>query len=125
MVSRFADYGYILATIALTVYGQLILKWRVNQIGGMPGNLKEKASQLFLLLLDPFILSGYFAAFCAALAWTLALSRFDLNFAYPFMSLSYVIVLFLSAFILSEPLSAGRMLGVGLIVLGTAVVSRS
>jgi drug/metabolite transporter (DMT)-like permease len=125
MLSRLGDYGYILATIAFTVYGQLILKWRLTQIGPLPGEFTAKLNKLLLLFLDPFILSGYLAAFCAALCWTLALSRFDLNYAYPFMSLSYVVVLVLAGWLLSEPLNAGRILGVALIVMGTIVVSRS
>lgn len=124
MPSYLNSYGYILTTILLTVYGQLILKWRVTQLGPLPEGFKDKSLFLILLVLDPFILSGYVAAFIAALSWTAALSRFDLNFAYPFMSLSYVLVLILSNWLLSEPLTAGRALGVGLIVVGTVVASR-
>jgi uncharacterized membrane protein len=54
-----------------------------------------------------------------------ALSRFDLNYAYPFMSLSFVLVLILSSWLLGEPLTLARALGVTLIVAGTVVASRS
>ncbi len=124
MLNQFGAYGYILTTILLTVYGQLILKWRVTELGPLPQGLKDKVLFLVLLMFDPFVLSGYFAAFIAAMSWTAALSRFDLNYAYPFMSLSYVFVLILSSWLLSEPLTLARALGVGLIVAGTVVASR-
>lgn len=124
MLGRLGDYGYILATIGFVVYGQIILKWRLAQLGPLPEQLKDKVVFLVLLLFDPIIFSGFLAAFIAALCWAAALSRFDLNYAYPFMSLSFVIVLLLSSWLLGEPLTLGRTVGVALIVAGTLVVSR-
>ncbi|HRN82800.1 MAG TPA: hypothetical protein PK666_10530, partial [Nitrosomonas europaea] len=66
-MSRFFDYLYIVATIAFTVYGQLILKWRIAQFGALPVELVDKLKFLFVLLLDPAIFSGFAAAFLASL----------------------------------------------------------
>ncbi|WVV49629.1 hypothetical protein THH46_09010 [Pseudomonas sp. NA13] len=49
------NYIYILATIAFTVYGQLILKWRISKLGPLPIEPIEKIKFLLLLLLDPGI----------------------------------------------------------------------
>jgi uncharacterized membrane protein len=125
MLIRLADFGYILATITLVVYGQLVFKWRLSQIGPLPDGLMHKVQYLALLVFDPYILSGYLAGFIASLAWLGALTRFDLNYAYPFMSLSFVLVLILSSYLLHEPFGFARALGVALIVVGTIVVSRS
>ncbi|WVV48790.1 EamA family transporter [Pseudomonas sp. NA13] len=53
-----------------------------------------------------------------------AMTKFDLSHAYPFMSLNFVIVLLLSGWILSEPMTFQKALGVGLIILGTVVAAR-
>lgn len=124
MGARWADYSYIVATIVFTVYGQLILKWRMNSAGPLPAGFTDKLRFLGALLLDPAVLSSFVAAFLAALAWMAALTRFDLNHAYPFMSLNFVVVLLLSTWLLSEPLSATRVIGVTLIVIGTVVAGR-
>lgn len=124
MGARWADYSYIVATIVFTVYGQLILKWRMNSAGPLPAEFTDKLRFLGALLLDPAVLSSFIAAFLAALAWMAALTRFDLNHAYPFMSLNFVVVLLLSTWLLSEPLSATRVIGVTLIVIGTVVAGR-
>jgi len=118
------DYLYIVATIAFTVYGQLILKWRITSFGPLPVDFMEKLRFLISLLLDPMILSGFAAAFLASLAWMAAMTRFDLSHAYPFMSLNFVVVLLLSGWLLSEPITFQKTLGVGLIVLGTVVAAR-
>ncbi len=125
MLSQLGGYGYILTTLTLTVYGQLILKWRIAQLGPLPESLKDKVVVLVSLILDPYVFSVYIAVFGAGLAWMAALSRFDLNYAYPCMSLSFVLVLILSSWLLGEPLTLARALGVTLIVAGTVVASRS
>src|SRR5882762_4539330 len=121
---RLFDYIYIVATIGLTVYGQLILKWRIVKFGPLPVDTLEKLKFLLLLLFDPAIFSGFAAAFLASLAWMAAMTKFDLSHAYPFMSLTFVLVLVLSGWLLSEPLSVPKVLGVAMIVVGTVVAAR-
>ena len=114
----------VATTIVFTVYGQLVLKWRLTQLGAMPERLPEKLVHLVGLVFDPYIFSGFVAAFLASLAWMAALERLDLSYAYPFMSLNFVIVLLLSALLLHESMSLPRIIGVLLIVAGTVVAAR-
>lgn len=123
-MSRPLNYLYIIATILFTVYGQLILKWRIAKFGPLPSDTYDKLKFLVLLLFDPAIFSGFAAAFLASLAWMAAMTKFDLSHAYPFMSLNFVVVLLLSGWLLSEPLTLQKVFGVGLIVLGTVVAAR-
>ena len=121
---RTFDYLYIFATIVFTVYGQLVLKWRIGNFGPLPVDIVDKLKFLISLLFDPVIFSGFAAAFLASLAWMAAMTKFDLSHAYPFMSLNFVVVLLLSGWLLSEPMNLQKALGVGLIVLGTVVAAR-
>ena len=118
------EYFYILFTIGLTVYGQLILKWRMNDFGELPVGVLEKLIFLGGLVVDPWIFSGFIAAFLASLAWMAAMTKFDLSYAYPLTSLNFVLVLLLSSWWLSEPLTIHKWIGVGLIALGTVIASR-
>ena len=124
LVTRFFDYLYIFATIGFTVYGQLILKWRISQFGQLPENTLDKLRFVFGLFLDPAIFSGFAAAFLASLAWMAAMTKFDLSHAYPFMSLNFVLVLLLSNYLLEEPLNIQKIIGLALIIIGTLVSSR-
>ncbi len=123
-MGRLLDYGYIVATLALTAFGQLILKWRVDQVGGGLRDGRSMVGFVLGLVFDPFILSGLVAAFGASLFWMAAMTRFPLSEAYPFMALNFVIVVMLSAWLLAEPVSLQRMAGVALIVIGTVVAAR-
>lgn len=124
MRGNLVGFGFIAATIALTVYGQLALKWRLNQLPALGSDTRHPLVQLLWLLLDPVILSGLVAAFLASIAWMGALKRFDLGFAYPFMSLNFAIAILASAWLFQESLTVQRLVGVALIMIGTAVAAR-
>src|SRR3989337_1285094 len=95
-------YFYIFVTIILTVYGQIILKWRLNQLDALPEMFTAKLVFLVKALFDPYIFSSFFSAFVASLAWMAALKEFELSKAYPFMSLSYLCVLVISVFLFQD-----------------------
>jgi multidrug transporter EmrE-like cation transporter len=117
------SYAYVAATVLLTVYGQLVVKWQVS-LAAQHAEPGGRAAFLFGLLANPWILSGFAAAFGAALCWMLAMVKLDLSHAYPFVSLSFVLVLFASAGLFGEPLTPAKIAGVALIVAGVALGSR-
>jgi multidrug transporter EmrE-like cation transporter len=117
-------YIYIVLTILLTAYGQLVLKWRMNSLGELPKALLGKLIFLVKAIFDPYIFSSFFAAFIASLTWMAALSKFDLSFAYPFMSMAFVVVLIASYFMLNEPLNFNKIAGMLFIVMGLIIASR-
>ena len=118
-------YFYILGTISFTVYGQLVLKWRVSQYGQLPPQTTEKIYYLAKLLLDPFLLSGFGAAFVASIFWIAAMTKFDVSYAYPFMSFAFVLVLILSSLFFKEPITLNKIIGMIFIVLGIVITSQS
>ena len=118
------SYIYIAMTILLTCYGQLVIKWRIPLHGEMPAGLARKLVFLLSLYFDPFVLSGFIGAFVAGLFWMATLTKLPLSHAYPFMALSFAIVLCGSANFFQEPLTWPKVVGVVLIVAGIAVGSQ-
>ncbi|MCF6203537.1 MAG: EamA family transporter [Methylococcaceae bacterium] len=118
-------YFYIFGTIAFTVYGQLILKWRIAQYGELPPQLSEKFIFLVKLFLDPFLVSGLASAFIASIFWLMAMTKFEISYAYPFMSLAFVFVLIFSVFVFKETLNFNKVIGLAFIVLGIVITSRA
>ena len=117
-------FAYILGTILCTVYGQIVVKWQVPKAGALPASFSERIAFLLHLFLNPWILSSTAAGFGALLCWLAALTKFELSYAYPFMSLAFVLVLVLSALLFHEALTTAKILGVLLIVAGIIVGSR-
>lgn len=117
-------YFFIVLTILMTVYGQLILKWQVSQFPTLV-SAPFSLTNIVELLLKPWVISGFVAAFGASLCWMAAISRMPLSKAYPFMSVNFVIVAVLAAWLFREELDAYKITGTLIIVFGVFVVSRS
>src|SRR5438552_8775422 len=98
-------YIYITITILCTVAGQLMLKHATNGLGQMPANVQGGAVFLFKALINFYVIAGFALAFVASLTWIAAVSRPELSFAYPFMSLNFVFVLLLSAILFHEQIN--------------------
>lgn len=118
------NYFYIFLTIAFTVYGQIVLKWQVIGAGEFPAAAWDKILFLVRLVLNPWVISGFFAAFLASLAWMAAMTKLDLSHAYPFMSLNFVFVIILSGLLFHEVITPPKLIGLGLIILGIMVGSQ-
>lgn len=118
-------YFYIFGTVFFTVYGQLIMKWRINGLGSMPAGFFEKISFLTHLLFDPWIFSGFISAFVASFFWMATMTKFEISFAYPFMSSAFVLVFLLSVILFQEAVTVQKIVGLVLIVAGIIVTSKS
>ena len=116
-------YLYIFATLFFTVYGQLILKWRIGKLAfALPdGGVFDKFMALVRLIFDPFIFSGFISAFIASMFWMAAMTKFEITQAYPFMSLAPAIVFLLGVWLLNEQFTWGKVIGLVLIIVGTIV----
>src|SRR5690242_12614896 len=93
---------YVAAVIVFTVYGQLILRWQVGEAGALPHTTSGRVQFLGELLTNPWIWSALAGGALAALCWMLALTRYDLGTAYPFMSTTFGLVLIGSALFFGE-----------------------
>jgi undecaprenyl phosphate-alpha-L-ara4N flippase subunit ArnF len=112
-------YIYILFTLVFTVYGQIILKWRITQLNfELSDGLFPKIRDLFNLLIDVYIFSGFLSAFVASLFWMAAMSKLDITIAYPFMSLAPVLVFVIGVMFLNEEFTWGKVIGLAFIILG-------
>jgi multidrug transporter EmrE-like cation transporter len=119
-----SGYIYIAMTVVLTVYGQLIIKWRVNVAGPSSDDPAEKLAFLFRLIFTPWVMSGLAAAFVASVFWLAALTRFQLSYAYPFVASTFVLLVVGSSLFFGEQITMPKLIGVGFIVTGIIVASQ-
>ncbi len=109
----------ILLTIALAMTGQVFLKFGMDGIG-KPGLM----SMLSKMATSPIILTGLsFYAFSAIL-WMIVLSNVELSFAYPFLGLTFVGMLFLTKYIFHEEINMWRWAGTIMIFVGVMISAR-
>lgn len=118
-------HASIALTLLFTVYGQLVLRWQISGAGQLPPGTGEKVAFLLRQLANPWIVSGLAAAFLASMAWMAAMTRFELSYAYPFMSLAFVIAMVFSVLFLGETVNLARMLGTALVVAGLVIIAKA
>ncbi len=93
--------------------------------GQLPTAFSEKMAFMLNAYLDPWVLSGFAVAFLASITWAMAMTKFQLSQAYPFMSLSYVLVFIISVLVFNETITLNKLLGYLLIVIGIIILSFS
>ncbi|WP_175265843.1 EamA family transporter [Methanothrix thermoacetophila] len=109
----------IIASVVFAALGQLCWKLGINQAGTLT------LSSLPYLLLNLPVMLGFLMYGTSTIFWLVALSKKDLSFVYPFISLTYVLVLILSSVVLKEPLGINKLIGSIIIIIGLIIITRS
>lgn len=117
---NFAKYILLLVTVAVVSVAQLILKKGVV-VTPAKGDLLSLAHTFF----SPIILAGFFFYVISAILGIYLLQKFPLSVAIPSMSLSYVVILFSSAYFFDEKITAIKVAGIICILVGVVLLSRS
>jgi multidrug transporter EmrE-like cation transporter len=115
----------LLIAIALSTTGELLLKYGMNIVGSLELTGSQVLPQLFRTFTTPAVLGGFILIFGGSIFWLSVLSKSHLSWAYPMLSLGYVVVVGLSAVFLNEPLTLWRIAGVLTIIAGVFMVYRS
>jgi EamA-like transporter family. len=124
MMYRLLDHGYIFSTIFFTVYSQLIMRWQVAKAGTLPPDFSGKIQFVVLLLLNPWVMTGIAATFLAGVSWMLAMTRFEVSYAFPFVSLTYIFILVASVYLFNESFTLIKFAGTIIVTLGIIIIAR-
>jgi glycosyltransferase involved in cell wall biosynthesis len=125
---RIVLIALILISVGLAAIAQLTLKHGMNQVtrhGEVPLPLSSPVETARRILLNVSVWAGLGTFVLSAAVWLVVLSRASLSFAYPFASLTYVLILLFDRFVLSEPISGLRYAGVAFIIAGLVLISRT
>ncbi|MGE3626769.1 MAG: EamA family transporter, partial [Hyphomicrobiales bacterium] len=74
---------------------------------------------------NPLVMLGMCTFVVSMASHLIVLSRVDLSFAYPFLSLAYVVATAYAFFVFQEDVSVMRMAGIALICAGTFFIAQS
>jgi drug/metabolite transporter (DMT)-like permease len=117
----------ILVSVCLAAVAQLTLKHGMNLVNASirPHRFALDGTSARALVSTWAVWAGLFLFGLSALVWLVVLSRTSLSFAYPFASLTYVLILLFDRFWLNESVPALRWAGVAFIATGIVLVSRT
>lgn len=114
----------ILTFSIMVVIGQNLMK---HGMGMTPEfeNLTELFGILFQVIFNPWVFSGLLLYVFSTGIWLIVLSRTGLSFCYPFISISYVLIIISARIFQNELIDIYKAVGVTLIILGVIMLSMS
>lgn len=116
---------YILISVLGGAIGQILLKTGMSQMGPLTLSVNQLFHILWRMTTNPFVVVGLGVYVMGTVFWLSALSRVDLSYAYPFASLSYIVMLVASILIFKENITLLRLVGTLVVGLGVLLISRS
>lgn len=115
----------ILATVTTNALSQLFLKQGMITIGHFEFSVPVLLQMAPRIIFNPYIIAGLATLVFSMGLHLMALSRVEISFAYPFLSISYVIVLAAGYLLFGENVNLYRVMGVAFICLGTYFVAHT
>jgi len=114
----------ILTPVIIGVFGQIMMKTGMLQIGTYSLFQKNILFQYIKIFLNPYVFLGLTAYFISTVFWLYLISKVPLNFAYPMLSISYVLVAMASYFLFKETINPINWAGIFVIMLGVILVAQ-
>ncbi len=116
---------YILVSVVAGAVGQVLLKKGMGSMGPLTLSIDQLGNILWRIGTNPYVVIGLAIYVAGTVFWLTALSRVDLSYAYPFASLSYVVMLVASWQLFNEDITVLRLLGTLVVCVGVLIISRS
>ncbi len=113
----------ILGSVLLNCAAQIFIRKGMLLVGevGMEGLVRNVGSMISNLWL-------WMAMLCYAISilmWMAVLSKVEVSFAYPFLSIGYVVAAIVGYYFFGESLTLTRIMGILVICIGVYLISRS
>lgn len=115
----------ILATVLASAIAQLALKLGMSNPAVAAAAQNGGRELVLAVASSPLVWTGLVIYGGGVLAWLYVLSKVDLSLAYPFVGVSFIVVMLFGIFLLQETVGPMRMIGTVLIALGCVMVARS
>lgn len=116
---------FILFTVATNAAAQLMLKQGMTTLSPATLSQDNIILKLLMIVFSPWVFFGLATFVISMASHMFVLSKVDLSFAYPFLSLAYVLVAVLAWQLFGEELGAYKIAGIALICLGTVLIAQS
>jgi drug/metabolite transporter (DMT)-like permease len=122
---RLTDFSILFCGVLLNALAQLGLKAATRVTGPLIATDAGVWGRALTLLTVPSLWFALCAYGLSVIVWLVGLSRVPVSQAYPLLSLGYVINIGLAWWLLGEVPNVQRVAGIGVIVLGVVMVTRS
>jgi uncharacterized membrane protein len=128
-MNKMINIAFILLILSVVIgaVAQISLKKGVSNLQGKYDTLEILNPVKFLSILkeSPLIFVGGLLYALGFVIWIAAMTKFDVSFMYPMLSLAYILVAVLAFVILKENITLYRWLGIILVTIGSMLLLKS
>ena len=119
------NHLYLLLAISFGVVSQLIIKWQMSAFSFDDYETwQDKFALAFSMLLNPYIIISLVLTLLAGVTWMIAMTKFEISYAYPFTLLGLVLVTIFSVIFFGESINTYKIIGITVIILGIVLISK-
>jgi len=119
------NHFYLFLAIAFGVVSQLIIKWKMSAFSFDDyETMYDKFIFAFSMLINPYIIISLVFTLLAGVTWMIAMTKFDISYAYPFTTLGFVFVFVFSVVLFNEPVNWQKVIGLSFIIVGLIISSK-
>ncbi|MDD2463071.1 MAG: 4-amino-4-deoxy-L-arabinose transferase [Desulfobulbus sp.] len=115
----------ILLGVLLNAAAQLALKQGMRQVGHFDFVLDNFSRVFFAVASNGFVWVGLSCYVISVVVWLLVLSRVEVSYAYPLLSVGYIVTACAGWLVFQENMSIARLSGIAVICLGVWLITRS
>ena len=119
------NLSLILGGVLLNCAAQLFIKKGMMVNGEVSVNFASITQSIVPMLTNIYLWMGMVCYGISVFLWMIVLSKVEVSYAYPFLSIGYVIAAIIGYAFLGESLSAVRVIGIIVICVGVYLISRS
>ena len=118
---------FILCSVLLSAGSQVLLKFGMTApaVKAVLAGRDNPLQILLTIFTSPWVLIGLACFGLSAVVWLFVLSKIPLSSAYPFVALGIAITVVAGRFLFGEPISAAKLIGVVIILVGISTVAVS
>lgn len=118
-------FSLILLGVLLNAGAQIMLKSGMSQIGHFDFSMANLIPIGYKVIGNPPIITGLSMYVMSVAVWLLVLSRVQVSFAYPMLSIGYIVNAIAAYYLFGEPLTSMRIFGMFVIIAGVYLVAQS
>ncbi|MET3647313.1 EamA family transporter [Phyllobacterium ifriqiyense] len=115
---------FILFTVMTNAAAQVLLKYGMISLGPISFSADTIIQRVFQIVFNPWVFAGLFMFVISMASHLFVLSKVDLSYAYPFLSLAYVVVAVIAWALFKEELGAYKLAGIAFIMVGTILIAQ-
>jgi multidrug transporter EmrE-like cation transporter len=117
-------FPLILLGVFLNAFAQLLLKEGMSRIGYFAFSFSNLVPISLQIGTNPFIVLGLLCYVVSVIVWLLVLSRVPVSYAYPMLSIGYIVNALAAHYWFQEELNLTKITGIFVIMGGVYLISR-